>query len=178
VPSCLSSPAFTLIELMLAVLLLALLTSAAALSFSAPLRAARAQDAIAQLREFDQSARRAAIASGRAVRMVFDLSDASLLRRDGPQLDQRRAQTALPHGFRVDEVRIGEHRESVGEALVDISPLGLSRTYALHVVGSSFDQWLLVAGMSGEVKAISDEAEISIIFEAIDGSHPPRHDTD
>jgi prepilin-type N-terminal cleavage/methylation domain-containing protein len=168
--------AFTLIELMLAVLLLALLTSAAALSFSQPIRAARSHDAIEQLRSFDATARQAAVSSGGAVRLAFDLGAGTLVRRDdrGRQL---RFQSTLPSGFRVDQVRIGDHKTSSGQALVDVSPLGASRTYALHLRGPSTDQWLLVAGMSGQMTIVSNESTLDAIF-AQTAPLSPRHDAD
>src|SRR5215471_6908216 len=52
--------AFTLIEIMLAVLIVGLLASAAALSFRQPIRAARAQDAVELIRSFDAGAREVA----------------------------------------------------------------------------------------------------------------------
>jgi prepilin-type N-terminal cleavage/methylation domain-containing protein len=169
--------AFTLIELMLAVLLLALLASAAALSFSQPIRAARLHDAIEQLRAFDATARQAAVSSGHSVRLAFDLGAGTLARRDegGRTL---RFQSTLPPGFRVDELRIGGHTASSGQALLDISPLGASRTYALHLRGPSTDQWLLIAGMSGQMAIISNELALDTIFAQIAPPASPRHDAD
>ena len=59
-----SSPAFTLIELMLAVVLLALLTGAAALSFVKPVHAARSRQAIELVKRADATAREEAQRSG------------------------------------------------------------------------------------------------------------------
>jgi prepilin-type N-terminal cleavage/methylation domain-containing protein len=165
---------FTLIEVMLAVLLLALLASAAAMSFSQPLRAARSQDALDQLRSFDAAARRAAVSSGRNVRMIFDLSSDTLVRRDGVDLGTLRVQMTLPLGYRVDQVRIGGHTMSSGENAVDVSSLGLTRTYALRLGGPSLDQWVLFAGMSGQTTTAQDEATLDSIFDPI----TPRHDAD
>ena len=161
---------------MLAVLLLALLTSAAALSFSQPIRAARAQDAIEQLRGFDATARQAAVSSGHTVRLAFDLRAGTLARRDegGRTLRYR---STLPPGFRVDQVRVGDHTASSGQALLDISPLGASRTYALHLRGPSTDQWLLTAGMSGQMTIVSNETALDAIFAQV-APPSPRHDAD
>jgi prepilin-type N-terminal cleavage/methylation domain-containing protein len=79
----LSRRAFTLIETMLAVLLLALVASAAALTFSKPVAQARGQDAVELLRHFDATTRAAASAAGRTVRITFDLSSGVITRGDG-----------------------------------------------------------------------------------------------
>src|ERR1051326_5415942 len=121
--------AFTLIELMMAVLVLALLTSAAALSVSRPIASARERDAMDQLASFDAASRQAAIAAGAPVRIVFDLSTAALLRRDGRDLSELRCRTMLPTGCRIEQVRIGSAEFSSGEVFVDVSPLGLTRSY-------------------------------------------------
>jgi prepilin-type N-terminal cleavage/methylation domain-containing protein len=76
------SPGFTLVEMMIAVLLMALFASAAALSFSHPLRKARSRDAIEQLRSFDTSSRIFATRHNRGVRLVFDLTSNTLSRRE------------------------------------------------------------------------------------------------
>ena len=166
--------AFTLIELIVAVLLLSLLASAAVMSFSQPLRGARLQDTIDQIRSFDATARRAAVASGRECRLEFDLASKTLSRRDGDGLAVLRSRASLAPSFRISDVRIGIHSTSVGEAVVDVSPMGASRTYALHLIGPATDQWVLFAGLSGDMTLVKDEAMLDEIF----GQITARHNTD
>jgi len=148
---------FTLIETMLAVLLLAMLTSAAALTFSKPIAIARAGDAIEQLRSFDSTARRAAVAGGQTVRILFQVSTGNIQRRDGADLSNIRYSSALPAGCRFDQIRIGAELLSSGEIPLDISAQGLSRSYALHVISPQTNQWIVFAGMTGEIKQVPDE---------------------
>ena len=160
---------------MVAVLLLALLASAAALSFSQPIRAARSQDAIDQLRTFDATVRQAAVAAGRATRMVLDLRTGTIARSDG---GTERYRTTLPPGYRVDQVRIGDRTVDTGQALIDVSPLGISRTYALRLHGPTVDQWLLFAGLSGQLTLVIDESNLDAIFAQIAQPGEARHDAD
>src|SRR5438876_132513 len=103
---------FTLIEMMAVIVIIALLATAAALSFSQPLAAARARDAVSQVQTLDISARQFARRWGRTVQIVLDLSNRTLARREH---DVNTFVTSLPSGCRVDEVRMSSRRESVGE---------------------------------------------------------------
>jgi prepilin-type N-terminal cleavage/methylation domain-containing protein len=154
--------AFTLIETMLAVLLLALLAGAAALTFSKPVAKARGEDAVEMLRHFDSTTRTAATSAGRTMRITFDMADNRIIRREpaAAASDDVQFAATLPAGCRVAAVRIGGDVRSVGAAAVDVSPMGLSRTYAVHVVGDAVDQWLVFAGLSGEMVKVADERSL------------------
>jgi prepilin-type N-terminal cleavage/methylation domain-containing protein len=173
----LSHRGFTLIELMLAVLLLAILASAAVLSFSEPIRNARFQDAIQEIRAFDSTARQAAVSSGQITRLVFDLSAGTIERRDTGSRSAR-LRSALPSGYRIERVRIGSRIASSGQAIVDLSPLGIGRTYAVRLHGPGVDQWLLLAGLTGQISIITDESKLDAIFAQTTAAPSSRHDAD
>ena len=156
---------FTLVETMLALLLLALLASAAALTFSKPIAQARGDEAVDLLGHFDATTRTAAMSSGRTMRLTLDLSSGQLARRDVRESDDPRFTAHLPPGCRIAAVRIGEQTTTSGEVPVDISAMGLSRTYAVHVVSPVVDQWLVFAGFSGEMAKV-DESALADIFDA------------
>ena len=155
--------AFTLIEIMMAVLLMALLASAAALSFSEPLRAARAKDAIEMVRFFDETSRQTARRFGRPVRISFNLSGNKISRYIGEQMSY---ETSLPHGCRIRQVRTAARRDAEGEIEIPCSPRGITRTYGVHLTGTGVDTWMLIAGLTGEVSLIKDEAQLDAIFAA------------
>ncbi len=147
-PRLKSSSGFTLIELMIAVVLLALLTGMAALSFVRPIRAARAHQTIEMIRRCDAMARQEAERFGRPVLLDFDLS-AQTLTRDS-------IVSKIPASDAIRELRTSEASVYDGEYSLRVSPLGLSRTYALHLVGPDSDQWLLIAGLSGETTTTNE----------------------
>jgi len=155
--------AFTLIEIMMAVLLMAMLASAAALSFSEPLRSARAKDAIEMVRFFDEASRQSARRFGRPVRTSFDLASEKISRYIGEQMSY---ETALPHGCRIRQIRTAARRAAEGEFEIPCSPRGITRTYGVHLTGSGVDTWMLIAGLTGEVSLIKDEAQLDAIFAA------------
>lgn len=163
---------FTLIEMMLAVMLMALLAGAVAMGFSQPLKSSRTVDAIEVVRSFDNMARQSAVASGSNARLVFDVAQNSLMLRDGAELTQLRSRISLPQGCRIDAVRIDEHLVSSSEAILDISPHGWSKTYAVHLLCPGSDRWLVFAGMTGQMTQVQNESEIPTYHA------PPRHDAD
>jgi prepilin-type N-terminal cleavage/methylation domain-containing protein len=179
-----SCRAFTLIEVMMAVLLMALLATAAAVSFSGPLRTSRAADAQDQIRTFDAAARYMALHSNREVRLVFDLSGSTLSRREGPELRDLRSRVSLPAGHRITQLCVAGQSFEDGEAVVDFSSLGICRSYAIHLSGPGLDRWLLIAGLSGQMTQVQDEVEAqSILGRAAPIAYRswdtnPRHDAD
>jgi prepilin-type N-terminal cleavage/methylation domain-containing protein len=167
------SSAFTLIETMLAVLIMALLASAAALSFAAPLRTARAREALDQLTAADSAARKLSRESGRAVRLSFDPASGVIDRHFGQQLELREV---LPSSIRMQDIFVNLRIYRDTRAEVVFSAAGLSPTYAIHVVGRRVDRWIVFAGLSGETSVMTDEETVR---SAIDNSAAPaRHNLD
>ncbi len=162
--------AFTLIEITIAVAITALLTAAVAMSFTGPLQSARAKDAAEAIRSADASARVLARRSGRDVVIGFDLYDQHISTRTG---DDEVFHTNLPRGCVIERFRSPERDISSGEGTVAISRLGLSRSYALHLRGPQLDQWILVAGLTGETSIVQHEEILDAIFRP-----PTRHDAD
>src|SRR5688500_15941446 len=74
---------FTLDEVMSVMLILALLSAAAAWSFAQPLARARTAEAVELVTSFDASSRLGARQFGRGVDMIFDLTAGTLERREG-----------------------------------------------------------------------------------------------
>jgi prepilin-type N-terminal cleavage/methylation domain-containing protein len=156
-----TSQGFTLIEVMLAVVLLALLTGAAALSFVRPIRSARAQQTIQMIQRADTMAREEAIRFGRSTQLRFDLNRQTLVRAGSV--------TPIPG---VREIRIGDRSISDDQVSIDVSPIGLSSSYAVQIAGPAQDQWIVVAGLSGETITTKNESQVVQLL-----SQSSRHDT-
>jgi len=175
---------FTLVELMVVILIMALLASAVALSFDGRLKAARARDAVEQLRTFDAMARLAAVRDGTGARIVFDLSANTLSRRQGRDADVLASQVSWPVGYWIEEVRQGSQTTGSGEASIVISPLGISSTYAVRLMGPNLDQWILFAGLTGAMTLPANEETVAALLakqsRASQASLPQslRHDLD
>ncbi len=158
------TPGFTLIEMMLAVLLLALLSSAAALTFSGQLKEAQTRDSLEQLRSFDETTRLFARRYGHAEKIVFDLTANTLSRRDGPDGAAVRAQVSWPTGFWVDEIRVGSAGAVRSGSTIDVSASGISPSYAIRLRGPELDQWVLFAGLTGDMTKVPDEQTMATLL--------------
>lgn len=166
--------AFTLVEVAAVTLVLAVLAAGAALSFAGPLRSMRAGDAVERVRAFDATARLAARRSGRPVEMRFGDPPGTLARRD--DADGRGGGTiafrgALPGGYGVDRVLQASGNDDVTNddgrrAVVRCSVAGLTRSYAVRIVGPGLDRWLVFAGLTGQVIEARDETNVEAIFDA------------
>ena len=161
--------AFTLIETMLAVLLLAVLASGVAIGFSKPLQAARAQDAIDILKAFDAAARQAAINFDQPVRITLDLADGTLTRLEN---GTPAARNRLPSGYGIERTTIDGRIDSVGLVPVDVSPQGRSRTYTVHLLGPGLDRWIMFAGLTGLATERAHETDLPT------APRSGRHDAD
>ena len=148
-----------------------LLATAVTFSFRKPLRLARQREAREQIRFLDASARRYATRFNRPVRMIFDLDANTLQHRDGGPAGRANGgityRGTLPAGYRIDAVRTADRRGGGGRIVIDCSPLGLSPSYAVHLGGTESQEWMFVAGLSGEVSTFTDERQLDSIFQTL-----------
>ena len=159
-----SASAFTLIESLIAVVLLGIISTAAALTFRSSLQSASTTDAIEQIKYLDASARQRAGRFNQPVELIFDLTNSSLSRREGNKRNDESFHASLPRGFSIDQINIAGQSTFNGEISLACSPAGLTPSYALHLIGPNFDQWLLFAGLSGQMTLIKDEESVQDIL--------------
>lgn len=167
-----SNRGFTLIETVLAVLIMALLASAVAFSLSQPIQGARLREALSQLQSCDGLARQNARQSPRPVRLIISPTANAIDRLEGEQL---RFRSTLPIGCRITQVIVGRHATWIDRATITFSASGLSRTYAVRLQAPSFDRWVLFSGLSGQMTLVQDERTLRTI---LDGLAPTRRDAD
>jgi hypothetical protein len=164
-----------MVEMMVVIVIMAMLTTAAALSFSGPLRATRASDMIRQVQAFDDVTRQHAKRFGKDLQIVFDLSRGRVIRRQsaqGPVMQELQ----LPHECRIERVRVGGKVFDSGEVVLACSNLGLTRSYAAHLVGPGLDRWIVVAGLTGEVTTAANDLDDADSFDVEAAREATRDD--
>lgn len=166
-------PGFTLIEIVIAVSIMALLATAAALSFNRPMNRARTLEAVEQVKYLDASCRDFARRFGRGVQITFDLSENRFERREG---NSHEATYGVNFASPMQLLAVWTAREQVddGEAVIPVSNKGLSQTYAVKLSGPEGARWVLVSGLSGETAVYTDDEQIRAIF----AKTSPRRDAD
>lgn len=158
------SSAFTLIETLVVVVLLGIISTAAALTFRSSLQSAASTDAIEQIKYLDSTSRQRARHFNQPVQIIFDLANSTLSRREGGKRNQDSFTASLPRGFSIDQINIAGQSTFNGEISLTSSPAGFTPSYAAHLIGPNFDQWLLFAGLSGQLTLINDEQTVQDIL--------------
>jgi prepilin-type N-terminal cleavage/methylation domain-containing protein len=157
--------AFTLIEIMLVMAILALLAMASALKLGHSLQAAAMRDVCQQIQSLDAHIRHQAIRSGQGLQLTFTLGG-----RDLVWQDQITHKLVLPAGYTLQRLKTGTTDQTTGSVSIICSSLGYMPTYAVQVKGPTRSRWLASAGLSGQVREIANDQEIQAIF--------ARHDAD
>ncbi|MDB5296724.1 MAG: hypothetical protein JWO31_2707 [Phycisphaerales bacterium] len=184
-----AAQAFTLIEMVAVLALAALLATAATVSLKGTRRDAAVDDAAGRWRAYDAAARDLARQSGRPVTLRIragggGTGDAGPVARRldadgradlGPPVDL----PGGPDGVRVDRVLTppvgadpgaGVSAGSGGAVDVPVSARGFGPSYAVRLAGpGGRTRWLLVAGLTGEVRTVPDEQYVRNTFRLLAG---------
>lgn len=161
------SNGFTLLEVLLSLLLLALLSTVVALSVRGG--TGTLADARSRIARFDSECR---LESRRAPQELrFDLDDARLARasRGGKEPVET---LRLPRGVRIDSISLvgsgGEAKTTHGEVVIPYSRDGLCATYGLILSSAEGNASLVFTGLSGECL----DAEFKDIATILRGDDP------
>ena len=147
--------AFTLVEFVAVLALMAALSGVAAVSLAAFARAHATGDAVDRLRAADAAARHRAETSGRSITLRIDMAAGRLALRDGRDVTTL---ATLPGGVSIGETATPAGREAYGRVdLPFAGGTGFSPTYALRLDGGGDRRWLVVAGLTGQTKEVADE---------------------
>ena len=153
-------------------------TRAAALTFRSSLQSASSTEAINQLKYLDSTARQRSQRFNQPVDLIFDLANGTISRREGSKRNDESFTASLPRGFSIDQINIVGNSIFNGEVTIACSVTGLTPSYAIHLIGPNFDQWLLFAGLSGQMTLIRDEETIQDILAPTRRSASSGRDTD
>jgi prepilin-type N-terminal cleavage/methylation domain-containing protein len=167
--------AFTLLEMLVTVALAAVVASVAAVSFAGTHRAARSADVADQVAHYDRLAREWSRRFGRPGQLAFDLDQGVMAR--GPASENAGkdenppAELRLPGGFHIARVVSSRVSASSGRVSLPCSTRGQTPSYAVSISGPKSEvQWIIVAGLTGNVRPAQDETEVEDIFKTMAGS--------
>lgn len=170
-------PAFTLVELAGVLVLSALLAGGVSLTVSSSRHRVEFEEAIQQIIHADAQVRDAARRFGKPGILQLDLATGRLRRQDANESATVSSTilVELPGRVRIEQVRMGSERTSVGEVRLAFSSMGLSPSYALLLKGvGGRHQWVAVMGLTGQPSRISDD-EVEPMFESISGTWADAH---
>jgi len=164
--------AFTLPEMMLAVVLLAVLSTVAVVSLAGARRAASAKDVVEQIATSDRLTREWCRRFDRPAQLVFDLDRGTVGRSTSPS--ESAAALHLTDRFRIARVMWPSGAVTAGQARLICSPMGQTPTYAVMLSDKTSEQWLLMTGLTGEAVHLRDAQEAQDIFAALGGRDHAR----
>ncbi len=164
--------AFTLLEMLVTVALAAVIAAVAAVSFAGAHRAARSADVADQVARYDRLAREWSRRFGRAGVITFNLDQGVVAR--GPASENAvsdetpPAELHLPGGFHIARLVSARGEASAGRVSLPCSTRGQTPSYAVSISGPKGEvQWIIVAGLTGNVRPAQDATEVDDIFKAM-----------
>ena len=149
--------AFTMIEVIVACVILAMIAGMIALSVNGRVRKVRLVQAREQIAEIDRVARDLAISSGKGVSVEFDSR-----RNTVSVVANRRKHKTVKLPVPLGDVRAG--RKRLRDRGLVISPLGQSATYAVEFEGEDESDWLVISGLSGQPFATNDWEQVNALL--------------
>ncbi|MCY2926023.1 MAG: prepilin-type N-terminal cleavage/methylation domain-containing protein [Planctomycetota bacterium] len=173
--------AFTLLEVMAVVTLLALLAGATAWSLADEARKSSRAKAVADVAHADRMARLGAQRCGQPCRLQFDLIHQEVRRLTGPADQAQPAHSlALPRNCRIDRIvtpSSGPGGERADAVAIAFSSGGRSDSYAVRLAfedgpagndadGLGPNVWILFAELTGQTTLVSNEDELDKLFAA------------
>jgi len=158
---------FTLLEMVVVLAIMAVIATAAAISFQKPLRAARLERAMAGLEDADFRARTEARKRSAMVELLVDggknIATHSIAgSADGGQV---RRTLALSGGLNIDRYWTAGRSTNDDRFGVWFSPDGQSNTYAVRVSDDDDHQkWLVVVGATGQYVQLHEDRAVEAIL--------------
>jgi len=161
---------FTLIEIMAVIVIWAILATVVVVSLAGSNRVAALEDVIQRIALSDRTMRQEARRLGKPITIRFDGSAGKMVREDDGE--QSATLFDIPAAISLAQVRTTGADD---DGRIRYSRLGVAATYAVALEPRDGPrQWIVVAGLTGEVTKVKDEKEVDAIFELL---APSRDDS-
>jgi prepilin-type N-terminal cleavage/methylation domain-containing protein len=172
----LSTSAFTLIETLAVIALLAVITAAVAVSLSGARRAADLDGVAERFIAIDRGTRDMARRFGTRPALRFELNGGTVRRLHDAGADETRITPLALDGARVARLIVRDESIGYGEAAVPFSDGGRSPSYAVLLVNKAGQRWVAFAGLTGQAVALNDERQVQDILSSGSPTNAARAD--
>lgn len=156
--------AFTLIETLAVIVLLAVITAAVAVSLSGARRSADLDGVAERFIAYDRGTRDVARRFGRRTSLRFELNRGTVSRLDDLDAGGTRTTPRAIGGARVAKLIVRGESIGYGEPTVAFSDGGRSPSYAVLLVNNAGQRWVAFAGLTGQAVVCGDERQVQDIL--------------
>lgn len=153
--------AFTLIELVIVIVIMAFLASLAVISLGGTMDRYQLSRASETIERFDARARRDARTSRKSVQATIQRHRQQLLIESPGRQDAR---FRLPAKVEISNIRLRRRVTAGSNFEIRFSREGRSPTYAVELRRGEMSRWLVILGTSGQVIPIDKEGEVDAIL--------------
>jgi len=160
---------FSLIEMTVVLLILAISAAAVTLRIQGPLHNAQMSDVVERVVEFDLLTRTFARQNDQPVWVCVNLDENRILRsrKEQDAFKECGQPMTLPEGFSISRLMLRENDCEHGSVTIRFSRRGLGPSYVLRLTGpGDREQWILITGVGGQLVQITNEEEARNILEA------------
>ena len=160
-----SNKAFTLVEIIVALVIISLTATIVTINTGGPLNDANWSDAISRIERADQFVRTYTENTAQPININIDLSENRIFFTDVG--DQKKVGRIIkfPSGIRIAKLLVKGQALTGGVMPIRCSKASLTPTYAILVLGPNGRQvWLLIAGLSGQITEFENEEQIEKVW--------------
>lgn len=159
--------AFTLLEIMLMLGIMALVVGTATFQFRQPYRRVRFESVAEVLVEVDRQVRSRARAANAAGLLEIDLERQKLAFQFPGGLAASLPDYLLPSGFTLTSLRTSVGEQRGGRTTIVIRPDGVSISYAVLLETVEQARWIVVLGGTGQVLFLENANEVQTLFNSL-----------
>lgn len=150
--------AFTLIEVLVVIALIAVLAAIVAAGFVPASGRSQLNKSTYQLAYMDQLARDTARRTGQSVHLIYDLRSEQITLSDEDDLPLRNNPAyVVPHPVVMDQMVFRGAKQSHTVLSVPVSARGMTPSYAVGLSLPNHARWTVFCGLSGQSVEVADE---------------------
>jgi prepilin-type N-terminal cleavage/methylation domain-containing protein len=159
---------FTLLELLVVIAILGLVTATVTSRIADTLGPAAMKQSISQFDFTDRGLRLRARRIGTPISLHFEIGGNQLECAFASEQGTPRTVRALGHGIRIAKYFTSTQDVTYGPVTIDYDGHGASESFAIEFAGrQGTGQWLLVAGVTGQLSEVSDEASAREVLQML-----------
>lgn len=159
---------FTLVEMLVVIVVLALLAAVVAVRWSGVHHGAVAEAARSKLQFTDQHLRQFTRSRRQPGLLAFDLEKHRIGKQRSAGDSHGLQWEPLGTGIRIETFRVGIEKPTQRQIEIPVDAAGQTPTYGLHLVGpGKREAWLIFAGISGQMTELKDQRSFHGAFELL-----------